>query len=125
MNYWDEVERIRNAIRADSGWSLSLEQVYKIIDGITERNGYYFRMDSIFRAVPIAEIQHMISEMKKRGGDAARHAEAMEEYYKDAGSFVNGEKLEEAEITARKTELEQIVRRLEIEAGEYLRGHKF
>jgi hypothetical protein len=120
MNYWDEVKRIRNAVRADSGWSISLEQASKIIDGITEKYGYYFRVDSIFRAVPIAEIEGMIAGLKKRGGNKALYAAAMEEVYKDAGSFVNGDKLEGAEITARKTELEQVIRQLEIEVDEYL-----
>jgi hypothetical protein len=121
MNYWDEVKRIRNVVRADSGWSISLEQASKIVDGITEKYGYYFHIDSIFRAVPIAEIEGMIAGLKKRGGNKALYASAIEEVYKDAGSFVNGDKLAEAEITARRNELEQVVRQLEREVKEYLR----
>jgi hypothetical protein len=120
MNYWEEVKRIQIKMRSVS---ILTAEATAIIDGITAKHGYYFRVGGIYRAVPIEEIRHMISEIKKMGGHDAE-ATAMEEAYKDAGNFVNGDKLEEAEIAEKKTELEQVVRQLVIEVDEYLRTYK-
>ena len=120
MNYWEEVKRIQVKMRSASIWTAEASE---IIDRITEKHGYYFRVNSIFRAVPIEEIRQMIAEAKKSGGNEAEIA-AVEEVYKDAGSFVIGDKLEEAEVTERQAELEKIVRRLEVEVDEYLQAHK-
>jgi hypothetical protein len=65
----------------------------------------------------------MITEIKKIGGGDAEVA-ALEYLNRDAGSFVSGDKLEEAEIAAKQTELEQVVRQLEIEVDEYIQAHK-
>jgi hypothetical protein len=120
MNYWEEVKRIQIKMRSGSIWTA---EATEIIDKITEKRGFYFRLGGVSRAVPIEEIRNMLSEIKKKGGHDAEVA-VMEEHYKDAGNFVNGDKLEEAEIAERKAELEQVVQQLEIEVDEYLRKHK-
>jgi hypothetical protein len=117
MSYWDEVKRIQVSMRSASIYT---EEATKIIDGITAKLGFRFTMDSIYKAIPIEEIQQMISEIKKRGGDAAAQAEELEKAYKDAGPFVAGEKLTETEINDSKTKLDGVIRQLEIEVSEYV-----
>jgi hypothetical protein len=63
MSYWDEVKRIQVSMRTVSIYT---EEATKIIDGITAKQGYLFRVDSIYNAVPIAEIRQLLSEIKKK-----------------------------------------------------------
>ncbi|GHV19471.1 hypothetical protein FACS189494_01160 [Spirochaetia bacterium] len=88
MNYADVLYRTDNAT--------------EVIDGITEKYGYYFRIDNkIYRAVPIEEIRQTLSKLKEKGGHDLEVA-AFEKMYKDAGDFVHADRLEESEITEKK-----------------------
>jgi len=118
MNYWDEVKRIQVSMR---GASIYTEEATKIIDGITGKHGYFFTVNAIYKAVPMEEINRIISEAKKRGGDDAVMAVEMEEAYKDEGPFVVGEELAEAEIIENKAALDNVIRQIEAEVSEYLK----
>jgi hypothetical protein len=96
MNYWTEVKRIQVSMRSVSIYTA---EATKIINGITGKYGYFFTIDSIYKAVPIEEIKRMISGMKEKGGTVAALAAGLEEFYKDEGPFVCGEELTEAEIS--------------------------
>jgi hypothetical protein len=121
MNYWEEVERIERKLKRVL---YSTGAAFEVIDKITEKYGYYFRIgNNIYRAVPIEEIRQTLSELKERGGHDLEVA-AFEKMYKDAGAFVHADRLEESEITRKKAELEQVIHHLEIEADEYLQTHK-
>jgi hypothetical protein len=120
MSYWDEVKRIQVSMRSASIYT---KEATEIINGITGKYGYLFTIGAIYKAVPIEEIKRIISEAKKRGGNDAAQAAALEEAYKDAGPFVVGEALTETEITSSKTILDNVIRQLEIEVSEYIRQH--
>jgi len=120
MNYWNEVKRIQVSMRSASIYT---EEATKIIDEITGKHGYFFTVGGIYKAVPIEEINRIISDAKSRGGGDAVMAEEMEEAYKDEGPFVVGEELTEAEITESKAALDNVIRQLEVEVSEILKNH--
>jgi predicted nucleotidyltransferase len=65
--------------------SIYTGEAIRITDGITGKIGHFFTIDSIYNAVPIAEIRNPLSEIKKRGGNDSVLAAAIEEFYNDAG----------------------------------------
>ena len=118
MNYWNEVKRIQVSMRSASIYT---EEATKIIDGITGKLGYIFSVTGIYKAVPIEEINRIISAAKERGGDDAIMAAEMEAMYKDEGPFVVGEELTEAEIIDSKPTLDNVIRQLEVEVSKCLK----
>jgi hypothetical protein len=78
MNYWNEVKRIRDNLRADLG--IGTAQAGEIADGIMGKRGYFFRLDNaIYHAVKRDDVLRMIAELEKKGGQL----ELVEEFKKE------------------------------------------
>jgi molybdenum cofactor biosynthesis enzyme MoaA len=122
MNYWNEVKRIRDNLRADLG--IGTAQASEIVDGIMGKRGYLFRLDNdIFHAVKRDEVLRMIAELEKKG----EQLELVEEYKKFYGAkeeeYINAGKLTEDELVQNASTLEQVISQLEEEAKEYIIKH--
>jgi len=121
MSYWDEVKRIQVSMRSASIYT---NEASDIIDSITGKYGYLFTIDNIYNAVPIEEIKNMILTAKAKGGQNAAIATEMEAAYANAGPFVHGEELTEAEIIDKKDDLDKVIKLLEAEVNEYVKERR-
>jgi len=66
MNYWNEVKRIQNKLK--TALVIGTAQATDIIDGITGKLGYFFRVDNdIYHAVKRDDVLKMIAELEKKG----------------------------------------------------------
>jgi hypothetical protein len=102
--------------------SIYTAEATDIIDEITGKRGYLFRIDTVFRAVPLEEIKREIAAAKERGGhDAEQMAEIEEFYNNQAEPFMPAGKLTEAEIASEKAELDETIRQLEAEVAELIK----
>jgi hypothetical protein len=118
MNYWNEVKRIQNKLKF--ALCIPTNQAIDIIDDITAKLGYFFKIDHIYHSDLWDNVLARLAEVKKRGEQLEMIAQ-LEDYYRNEKKYVVAEELEDAEIAERATELDQVVRQLETGVDEYIR----